>query len=61
MDYLSPYVPVLVLLLLAGVMCVAIAVLATVLGPRRHKAARISSSAAVGSAIGGRLRRREVI
>jgi NADH-quinone oxidoreductase subunit A len=35
MDYLSPYVPILVLLLIAGVMCVAIGVLATVLGPRR--------------------------
>lgn len=35
MDYLSPYVPVLVLLLIAGVMCVAISILATVLGPRR--------------------------
>ena len=35
MDYLSPYLPVLVLLILAGVMCVAIAVLATKLGPRR--------------------------
>ena len=35
MDYLSPYLPVLVLLLIAGVMCVAISILATVLGPRR--------------------------
>lgn len=35
MDYLSPYVPVLILLLLAGGMCLAISVLATVLGPRR--------------------------
>ena len=35
MDYLSPYLPVLILLLLAGGMCVAIAILATVLGPRR--------------------------
>jgi NADH-quinone oxidoreductase subunit A len=34
-DYLSPYLPVLVLLLLAGVMCTAIGVLATVLGPKR--------------------------
>ena len=35
MDYLSPYVPVLVLLLIAGVLCVAIAILASVLGPKR--------------------------
>ena len=35
MDYLSPYLPVLVLLLLAGVMCTAIGVFATILGPRR--------------------------
>jgi NADH-quinone oxidoreductase subunit A len=35
LDYLSPYLPVLVLLLLAGVMCLAIGVLATILGPRR--------------------------
>ena len=35
MDYLSPYLPVLVLLLLAGVLCVVIAFAATVLGPRR--------------------------
>jgi NADH-quinone oxidoreductase subunit A len=34
-DHLSPYLPVLVLLLIAGVMCVAISILATVLGPRR--------------------------
>jgi NADH-quinone oxidoreductase subunit A len=35
MDYLSPYLPVLVLLIIAGVMCLAIIILATVLGPRR--------------------------
>jgi NADH-quinone oxidoreductase subunit A len=35
LDYLSPYLPVLVLLLIAGVMCVAIAILASVLGPKR--------------------------
>jgi len=35
MDYLSPYVPVLVLLLVAGVLCLAISVLASVLGPDR--------------------------
>lgn len=35
MDYLSPYLPVLVLLLLAGVMCLAVGVFATILGPRR--------------------------
>jgi NADH-quinone oxidoreductase subunit A len=35
LDYLSPYLPILVLLLLAGVMCLAIGVLATVLGPKR--------------------------
>ena len=34
-SYLTPYLPVLILLLLAGVMCVAITFLATVLGPRR--------------------------
>src|SRR2546430_1790153 len=35
MDYLTPYIPILVLLLIAGVLCVAIAVLASVLGPKR--------------------------
>src|SRR5947208_8648601 len=35
LDYLSPYLPILVLLIIAGVLCVAIAILATVLGPRR--------------------------
>jgi len=35
MDYLSPYIPILVLLLLTGVLCLLIGVLATVLGPRR--------------------------
>ena len=35
MDYLSSYLPVLVLLLIAGVMCLAISVLASVLGPKR--------------------------
>ena len=35
MDYLLPYLPVLVLLVIAGVMCVAISVLASVLGPKR--------------------------
>jgi NADH-quinone oxidoreductase subunit A len=35
LDYLSPYLPVLVLLLLAGVMCTAIGILASVLGPKR--------------------------
>ena len=35
MSYLSPYLPILVLLLIAGGMCVAIGFLATVLGPRR--------------------------
>ena len=35
MDYLSPYLPVLVLLVIAGVMCVAISVLASLLGPKR--------------------------
>lgn len=34
-DHLAQYLPVLILLLLAGVMCAAIAFLATVLGPRR--------------------------
>jgi NADH-quinone oxidoreductase subunit A len=35
LDYLSPYVPILVLLLLAGVLCLAISIAATKLGPRR--------------------------
>ena len=35
MDYLTPYVPVLALLLIAGVLCMAITLGATVLGPRR--------------------------
>jgi NADH-quinone oxidoreductase subunit A len=35
LDYLSSYVPVLILLLLAGVLCVAIGLAATYLGPRR--------------------------
>jgi NADH-quinone oxidoreductase subunit A len=34
-SYLSPYLPLLVLLILAGVMCLAISVGATMLGPRR--------------------------
>ena len=39
-SYLTPYIPVLILLLLAGVMCVAITWLATVLGPRRMTAVK---------------------
>ena len=35
MDYLSAYIPILVLLLITGALCLAIGVLATVLGPRR--------------------------
>ena len=35
MDYLTPYIPVLVLLIVAGVMSVLVALLATVLGPKR--------------------------
>jgi NADH-quinone oxidoreductase subunit A len=35
MDYLAPYVPVLILLITAGVLCVVISVLASVLGPKR--------------------------
>src|SRR5256885_17100764 len=35
MDYLSPYIPILVLLLITGALCTAIGVLATVLGPKR--------------------------
>jgi NADH-quinone oxidoreductase subunit A len=35
LDHLSPYLPVLVLLLIAGVLCLAISFLATVLGPKR--------------------------
>jgi NADH-quinone oxidoreductase subunit A len=34
-DYLTPYLPVLALLLLAGVLCVVIGLAATYLGPRR--------------------------
>jgi NADH-quinone oxidoreductase subunit A len=39
-NYLTPYLPVLILLLLAGVMCFAISVLATRLGPRRITAVK---------------------
>ncbi len=35
LDYLSPYLPVLILLVLAGVLCLVIGVAATYLGPRR--------------------------
>lgn len=35
MDYLAPYLPVLILLLIAGVLCLAISLLASVLGPKR--------------------------
>lgn len=35
MDYLSPYLPILVLLLLTGALCVAISLAATFLGPKR--------------------------
>src|SRR5260370_24577551 len=35
MDYLAPYLPVLILMLIAGVLCVLISVLASVLGPKR--------------------------
>jgi NADH-quinone oxidoreductase subunit A len=34
-SYLAPYVPILVLLLLAGALCLVISVAATQLGPRR--------------------------
>jgi NADH-quinone oxidoreductase subunit A len=34
-SYLTPYIPVLILLVLAGVMCAAISVLAGYLGPKR--------------------------
>jgi NADH-quinone oxidoreductase subunit A len=34
-QHLIPYLPVLILSLLAGVMCIAITIVATVLGPRR--------------------------
>jgi NADH-quinone oxidoreductase subunit A len=43
MDYLSPYLPLLVLMLIAGVLCLAISVLATVLGPRRITAVKESA------------------
>jgi NADH-quinone oxidoreductase subunit A len=39
-NYLTPYLPILILLLLAGVMCFAISVLATRLGPRRITAVK---------------------
>jgi NADH-quinone oxidoreductase subunit A len=35
MDYLGPYLPVLVLLLITGVLCVAISLAASLLGPKR--------------------------
>jgi len=35
MDYLSPYIPVLVLLLITGVLCLLIGLGATFLGPKR--------------------------
>jgi NADH-quinone oxidoreductase subunit A len=34
-SYLAPYLPILILLVLAGAMCLAIGVLATTLGPKR--------------------------
>ena len=34
-SYLTPYIPILVLLILAGVLCTVIAFLATTLGPKR--------------------------
>jgi NADH-quinone oxidoreductase subunit A len=42
-NYLTPYLPILILLLLAGVMCFAISVLATKLGPRRITAIKESA------------------
>jgi NADH-quinone oxidoreductase subunit A len=42
-NYLTPYLPILILLLLAGVMCFAISVLATKLGPRRVTAIKESA------------------
>src|SRR3989442_13858301 len=38
MDYLTPYIPILVLLLITGVLCTAIGILAPVLGPKRMTA-----------------------
>jgi len=35
LDYLAPYLPILVLLIIAGVLCVVIGFLASVLGPKR--------------------------
>ena len=35
MDYLAPYLPILVLLAITGALCLAISIGATVLGPRR--------------------------
>ncbi|MBS2021663.1 MAG: NADH-quinone oxidoreductase subunit A [Deltaproteobacteria bacterium] len=42
-DYLAPYLPVLIVLLLAGILCLAIAFVATVLGPRRITALKEST------------------
>jgi NADH-quinone oxidoreductase subunit A len=39
-SYLAPYLPVLILLILAGVLCVAISIGATMLGPRRVTAVK---------------------
>ena len=43
MDHLTPYLPILVLLLLAGVLCIAISFVATNLGPRRITIAKENS------------------
>jgi NADH-quinone oxidoreductase subunit A len=58
LDYLAQYIPILVLLLLAGVLCLAISFAATVLGPRRITLAKESTfecgSPSTGQAAAGR-------
>ena len=46
-SYLTPYIPVLILLVLAGVMCTLISFLAGFLGPKRTRTScRFSASVA---------------
>ncbi len=43
MDYLSPYLPILILLFVAGALCLVISYVATSLGPRRITVAKEST------------------
>jgi NADH-quinone oxidoreductase subunit A len=43
LDYLAPYVPILILLLLAGALCLVISFVAGVLGPKRITLAKEDS------------------